>query len=87
MRFVMDSSKHSIFSQSLSRFQSPPQSVQFSKPISVSRIGIASALTLLISVPSSSISHGVKKKVIITTSKNNYEKSSNHSYVKAWKAN
>ena len=63
VRFVVDSSKCSISSQSLSRFPSPPRSVQFSKPISVSRIGVASALTPLISVPSSIISHGVKRKL------------------------
>ena len=63
VHFVMDSSKCSISSQSLSRFPSPPRSVQFSKPISASRNDVASALTPPISVPSSIISHGAKRKL------------------------
>ena len=63
VHFVMDSSKCSISSQSLSRFPSPPRSVQFSKPISASRNDVASALTPPVSVPSSIISHGVKRKL------------------------
>ncbi len=71
VRFVMNTSKSSTSSQSLSGFLSHSRPVEFSKPISVSRVSkpisvsrvaIGGALTPPMSVPSSANSHGVKRK-------------------------